>query len=372
MHTHYLDAIVRQAAEPRLAEAVYDLIRREPGRALQQLEAGGGRILEIDGDNVISGERARHQAMAREYVGRPPAHRNASLVIDPTRAGVDSVSRLIREELAERGELKGPAIKVVMLQDAGLTRTERATATSYKQGQIVRFMQTARLRDQPAIASGAYLTVEVVEGAEIRLRSESGRQIRWEPRSDTYPVSVFEPKEKELRIGDRIRWTENDDTIGAVSGRFAKIVDVDANSQRIEIEHSDGRRHQLDLTRNEHRHLDYGYAVTIQRAQGATAYPILNAPSYRVNTIHLTSAYVGVSRAPGSPFIVTDNRNRLIRSLGKRVGLQAAALDQAREAAGLAEKVVRDLASQRHRSPEMQPATRIERAMERGGRSMER
>ncbi|NJO39101.1 MAG: AAA family ATPase [Rhizobiales bacterium] len=32
MHTHYLDAIVRQAAEPRLVEAVYDMIRREPGR----------------------------------------------------------------------------------------------------------------------------------------------------------------------------------------------------------------------------------------------------------------------------------------------------------------------------------------------------
>ena len=78
-------------------------------------------------------------------------------------------------------------------------------------------------------------------------------------------------------------------------------------------------------------HLDYGYAVTIQRAQGATAYPILNAPSYRVNTIHLTSAYVGVSRAPGAPFIVTDSRVRLIRSLGERVGLQSAALDQARE-----------------------------------------
>ena len=372
MHTHYLDAIVRQAAEPRLAEAVYDLIRREPGRALQQLEAGGGRILEIDGDNVISGERARHQAMAREYVGRPPAYRDASLVIDPTREGVDSVSRLIREELTKRGELSGSAIKATMLQDAGLTRTERATATSYKPGQIVRFMQTARLRDQPDIASGAYLTVEAVEGADVRLRDNADRRIRWEPRSETYPVSVFEPKEKELRIGDRIRWTENNDTIGAVSGRFAKIVAVDANSQRIEIEHSDGRRHQLDLARNEHRHLHYGYAVTIQRAQGATAYPILNAPSYRVNTIHLTSAYVGVSRAPGSPFVVTDNRNRLIRSLGDRVGLQSAALDQARETAGLAEQIVRDLAAQRHRSADMQPAAEIQRVFERGRRSIER
>jgi hypothetical protein len=289
-------------------------------------------------------------------------------VIDPTRAGVDSVSRLIREELAERGELTGPAIKAVMLQDAGLTKTERATATSYKPGQIVRFMQTARLRDQPAIPSGTYLTVGAVEGAEIRLLYNTGREILWEPRSETYPVSIFEPREKELRIGDRIRWTENNDTIGAVSGRFAKIVAVDANSQRIEIEHSDGRRHQLDLARNEHRHLHYGYAVTIQRAQGATAYPLLTAPSYRVNTIHLTSAYVGVSRAPGSPFVVTDNRNRLIRSLGDRTGLQSAALDQARETAGLAEQIVRDLAAQRFRSADMQPAPEIQR----GGRSIER
>jgi plastocyanin len=259
-----------------------------------------------------------------------------------------------------------------MLQDASLTRTERATATSYKRGQIVRFMQATRLRDQTAIASGAYLTVEAIEGAEVRFRDDADRYIRWEPRSETYPVSVFEPKEKELRIGDRIRWTENNDTIGAVSGRFAKIVGLDAPSQRIEIEHSSGRRHQLDLARNDHRHLDYGYAVTIQRAQGATAYPILNAPSYRANTIHLTSAYVGVSRAPGSPFIVTDSRSRLIRSLGERVGLQSAALDQARDTAGLAEQVIRDLATQRHRSADMQSTTQTQRLLERGGRLIER
>ncbi|NJO39102.1 MAG: hypothetical protein HC871_17770 [Rhizobiales bacterium] len=259
-----------------------------------------------------------------------------------------------------------------MLQDAGLTRTERATATSYKSGQIVRFMQTARLRDQPAIASGAYLTVEAVEGAEVKLRDNTGREIRWEPRSETYPVSVFEPKEKELRIGDRIRWTESADAIGAISGRFARVIAVDAASQRIEIEHSGGGRHHLDLARNEHRHLDYGYAVTIQRAQGATAYPILNAPSYRVNTIHLTSAYVGISRAPGAPFIVTDSRDHLIRSLGERIGLQSAALDQARETAGLAEQVVRDLAMQQHRSADMEPAARIQRVLERGDRSIER
>ncbi len=276
------------------------------------------------------------------------------------------------DELAERGELSGPAIKAVMLQDAGLTKTERASATSYKPSQIVRFMHTARLRDQPAIASGAYLTVEAIEGAEVRLRDNTGRDIRWEPRSETYPVSVFEPKEKELRIGDRIRWTENNDAIGAVSGRFARVVGVDATKQTIEIEHSNGGRRQLDLIRNEHQHLDYGYAVTIQRAQGATAYPILNASSYRVNTIHLTSAYVGVSRAPGSPFIVTDNRNRLIRSLGERVGLQSAALDQARETAGMAEQVVRDLAIRRHRNADMEPAARIQRVLDRGGRSIER
>jgi len=91
-----------------------------------------------------------------------------------------------------------------------------------------------------------------------------------------------------------------------------------------------------------------------------------------VNTIHLTSAYVGISRAPGSPFIVTDSRDRLIRSLGERVGLQSAALDQARKTAGLAEQIVRDLAIQRHRSADMAPAARIQRVLDRGGRSIER
>ena len=347
MTTHYLDRIVRQAGNPRMRDAIYDMIRQDPARALRNLVGAGGRLLEIDGKDGKhqEGERLRHEAMAQEFVSRPPTYREQTIVIDPTREGVGAVSAAIREALKEKGELSGKPIDVTILEDASLTRPERATSTSYRAGHIVRFPQPVSLGDHK-IERGAYLEVAGVDGAEVRLRDEGGTIHRWEPRSKSLPVEVYDVREKELQVGDRIRWTRNDQRIDAISGRFAKVTAVDVENGRIDVEHQDGGRQSLDLSRREHQHFGDGYAVTAQRAQGATAYPIVNMPSWRLNTINSTVGYVLMSRTPGTAFVVTDSRTKLIEALASRDGRQIAAMDQVRETAGHAEQMVRDMATE--------------------------
>jgi len=225
-----------------------------------------------------------------------------------------------------------PGSRSRILEDANLTRPERATSTSYRRGQIVRFPQPTTL-GKAAIQREAYLEVAGIEGAEIKLRDDDGKLHRWEPRSKSLPVEVYDTKTQELQIGDRIRWTRNNDRINAISGRFAVVVAIDEANQRIEIEHQNGGRHRLDLRKRDQQHFGQGYAVTAQRAQGATAtaYPIVNLPSWRSYTVNSAVGYVMMSRTPNTAFVVTDSRYKLIEALKSRDGQQAAAMDQVRE-----------------------------------------
>jgi hypothetical protein len=95
---------------------------------------------------------------------------------------------------------------------------------------------------------------------------------------------------------------------------------------------------------------------TAQRAQGADAFPIINAPSWRVNTVHLTFAYIAASRTSGSVFMVTDGLDKLTEALNARSGQQIAALDQEKDTAGLAERKVREMATERIAAQQMAKA----------------
>lgn len=93
--------------------------------------------------------------------------------------------------------------------------------------------------------------------------------------------------------------------------------------------------------------------------------------------MHLTFAYIAASRTPGAVFLVTDSKEKLIEALEARSGRQAAALDQARESAGLAEQKVREMAAERVASQQMAAAAREmeaakERHLDRGGPGLER
>lgn len=348
MTTHYLDRIVRQSENPEMMSAIYDIINQNPSHALRHIVKAGGNVLQIDE------ESDRHQAMAKEYVARPPNYRAKTVVIDPTREGVAEVSKAIRTALNERNELTGKPLEATFLEDANLTLPEKATPTSYRKDQVVHFPQTARLGEGQTVKAGSYLVVANVKGAEVVLRDVDGRIFKWEPRARRFAVGVYHQEAKELQIGEQVRWTRNNKSINAVSGRLATVVGLDRNAHKIEIEHqdNDGKgavkgRHWVNLKDRDHQHFDYGWAFTTQRAQGRTAHPIINAPSWRRNTVTLAAFYVQITRTPENVHIVTDDRNKLVKALGEREGSTEASLDQLRGTAGQAVREVRRMAAER-------------------------
>lgn len=352
MRTAYLDRILRQGNNHKLRDAIYDMIAERPGRALEKVVASGGTIIEYGektGRQRKQGQRQKRlgpsDIMAKAFLERSPDERAKTLVIDPTRKGVASVTKRIREGLKENGDLKGPDHDVQVLEESGLTEKERATSTSYRPGQMVRLGHAERFTSG-AVERGSYLEVTEVQGAVVTLKDDRGRTHRWEPRAKSLPVEVYDKQNIDVMIGDKIRWTRNVENLGVVSGRYADIVDVDKQRNRIDIQSGKGPRRIIDLKPQENRHFTHGYAVTTRRAQGATGPVIAHMNSHGVWTVHQASAYTALSRSPDHVTLVTDSLPKLLTALKQRDGQQEAALDQVKDAAGSAAMKVREMAKE--------------------------
>lgn len=352
METYYLSEIVRQS-NPAMREAVYDTIAQQHERALRQIQRAGGKVLEIPS------EKERYNAIAKDYVSRSPDEREKTIVIEPTRNGVDKVTKQIRKHLGEQRDLTGRVLKAALLEDANMTRPEMATSINYQRGQVVRFPRGASIGDQAKIERGSYLVVGSIERGVVKLHDEANqRSILWEPRLQPLKVEVYDQKEHALRKGEWICWTRSMPEIGAIRGQRATILAVDRDNKQIDVQTHDGSRHQLDLRNRDHQAFSHGYALTAQKAQGATGPVIIHAASKHVNTVHDTFFYVGTSRPEDTATVFTDSKKDLIEGLNERSGRQAAALDAAHEAGGIAEQVVRDMAAAKFAEMQMAPATK--------------
>lgn len=318
--TSKLAEIVRQT-NTEAREAVLASIEGHAGKALAALERGGGKVIEA----ATPDERLA--AMARQYMAMSPAERARTLVIEPSRDGRDKLTRLIREQLAARGELSAEGLRFAALETKGLTRAEAREAASYAIGDVVRFT-----RDYAAKGArrGEALTISAVdpERGRIALAARDGRSIDWKPRQwGASKVEVFEAKPTELRAGDRVQFTRNDREAGRINGLGGTVTGIDAATNRATVRLASGREQRLDLSDARDAHLRHAYVQTAHAAQGQTAERVLiHADSRSTNLVDQKMLYVALSRAKAAAVVVTDNRDRLVRAIYERAGEKQTAL----------------------------------------------
>ena len=321
MATAKLANVVRQTnAETR--EAVMASIEGHAGKALAALERGGGEVVEgADRD-------ARLAMMAQRYVALGPAERARTLVIEPSRNGRDTLTGLIRQQLAQRGELSAAAVRFEALEAKGLTRAETRQAASYAIGDVVRF---ARDYADKGVTRGLAYRVERIDGekAAISLKSADGSSVDWRLRQwGAGKVEVFEPKAMELQAGDRVQFTRNDREAGRINGLRGTITGIDPERQQATIALANGREQRLDLTDPRDAHLRHAYVQTAHAAQGQTAERVLiHADSRSDNLVDQKMLYVALSRAKSEAIVVTDDKARLIRAIHERAGEKQTAME---------------------------------------------
>jgi ATP-dependent exoDNAse (exonuclease V) alpha subunit len=311
MRTARLDEIVRQR-DPALKETVEQLSRGEVREAVNGLRAQG-RVHEI------KEPQERMRAIAQEYAAQP----EGTLVISPDNRSRVALNQTIREELRERGVLRGEEQRVpVLIPRQDMTGADRAWAARYETGDVVRYAKGSRSN---GIDAGEYAKVVGRDAEKNRVTVEraNGERVSYDPRR-LQGVTVYRESERGFNAGDRVQFTAPDRGHKIANRDLGTIERIDERGN-VGVKLDSGRTVGFNLKENPH--LDHGYAVTSHSSQGATADRVLvhvDSEQAHGKLINSRMAYVSVSRARYDAQIYTNDASTLGRSLSREVSHPAA------------------------------------------------
>jgi ATP-dependent exoDNAse (exonuclease V) alpha subunit len=310
MCTARLDAIVRQR-DQALKSTVELLATGQVSAALDSLQERGC-VQEIP-----SGEE-RVRAIATSYVESP----TNTLIVSPDNASRHELNVAVRQELKANGSLAPEDYTFrVLVQRQDMTGAERSWANHYEINDVVRYTRGSKAI---GIEAAAYASVVAINPSANQLTVEkaNGELGTYDPRRLT-GVSVYRESERELSVGDRIQFTAPDKSLGVANRDFAVIESI-APDGRVTARLDNNR--QIEFPASEHRHFDYGYAVTSHSSQGLTAERVLVHADTSVHPDLLNSrfAYVSISSASHQVTLFTDDMAKLGPQLGADVSTTSA------------------------------------------------
>lgn len=319
LETSHLTRIVRQSNTLTL-EAVEATIAGDARRAFDALDRGGGRIVEA------GRVEDRYALIASHFVNLDPAQRRRTLIIEPSRDGRDQLTARIRADLLAAGHLGQATATVRGLVAKDLTRAESKDAGSYAPGDIVIFAKTLTGR---SVVKGHAYEVQTVDAKRrvVTLADSQGAKIDWAPHR-WGRAEAFEGVDRELRQGDRIEFTRNNQRLRQVNGLQGEIVSLDSQTRKALVRTDRGHTRTLDLDAVQDRHIRHAYVQTAFAAQGRTTDHVLfHAESKRSNLVDQATLYVAISRARHGATVVTDDRAKLIQGVEARSGQRLTALN---------------------------------------------
>ena len=349
MKTAVMSQIMRQR-EPELKAAVEASLGGDIRKAFDKL---GSNVAEVKADNLAGAAAARWLKLS------PPERENAGLMA-PSHALRQEINAIVRQRLIRDGEVAGPALATERLISRGYTHAEKSIAANYAPGDVVGFHRPYK---RLGVEKGDELRVAGIDrdAGTVNLRAKDGGIVAWVPHrlaARTGGVEVYRPENLELRQGDRIRWTRNDNGLGLINSRTAEVAGVKNATVTFALE--DGRMIDLHEGDAQLRHIDRAWASTVHAFQGRTVDTVIAA--MQANHRQLTTQktlYVEISRARLRAELVTDDRNALRERLEIATGERIAALETVRAEGGKAKDSVPE--SLHDRTPEAEaPATRRE------------
>ena len=315
-----LEEIVRQV-NVKTRDAVVAAIAGDGRRALEALDAGGGKVVErADVSDRVT-------QLARDFQALGADERAKTLVLDPSREGRDRVTDAIRSELTKSGALGAEKLQVSVLESRDMTREEARHARSYEVGDAVTFR-----RDyvRNGIAKGEAYAIRSIDAERnrITLADHQGQAIDWQlDKWGRGQSQSFAQVEKEFRAGDRLQFTRNDREANRVNGQIAHVINVDVEQRTMLLRDANGQERSLHVDNTSDRHLRHGWVSTVHSAQGATVKRVMaHVESFRANTVDSKSIYVALSRAKEEARLYTDDRSKLEGAISNRTVEKQSAL----------------------------------------------
>lgn len=318
MRTAVMDEIRRQR-DPDLKQAVLHSIQGEVKNAFERL-----------GDSVQKVEDPRLEA-AERFLSLTPSERAETRVLTLTNAARKEISEEIRDGLRKEGVLGAEEIKVNGLSNRQMTRAELGDARSYAPGDVV--MSVASSRDYGLQKNSLYVVREF-DGRRNKLTVEheqDGTRLvlplaeKFNRRELGQALVAYEREAREFAEGDQVRFRITDKDSGVTNGMRAQIRSVE--SGMITAETKDGTQVEVDPASLAARGLEHDYAATAHAVQGETVDRVIVAMHATERLATQKSFYVEISRARDEATLLTNDPEKLGKTLQKETGIRPEALE---------------------------------------------
>lgn len=310
--------IVRQT--PELRPAVYALLEGRAGEALDTIrsvspaqiprETGGyvpvSSVTEIrqtkeqkeeDGDRVIA-------AIVDDYTGRTAEARRQTLIVTQTNADSAAINAGIHDRLHEQGKLGSREVETtVLVREKTQTESLKSVAG------------LARYAGSIALINQQYYTIHSPDGKNgvVMLRDQEGRDHLLSAfESSLRDIAVFSRQSISLSEGDLVRFTRNDREQGRDTQTLWTVSQISADGA-VTLKNGNDTRFIQPGTDLQDSHLDYAYAGTAHRAQGASesfVIALAGATGSRKMLAGLSDAYVALSRMKEHVQVCTDDLSK--------------------------------------------------------------
>ena len=331
--------IQRQRNNPELLSAVRSTYELNYEDAFAQL---GDRIIEIGqekiGDRLLDNADARLMMMADEFIQLPPEERQHMLMITLSNAERVVLNDKIRQGLIKNGELAEQAIQSNILRSKDMTQVELTRASNYALHDVVLFGVS---QSALGVKKGDYLTVVETNTQKntLALQRGNGDKVMFQlpsSRNKTHlALSVYQKEERDLRIGDWIRWTKSNPTLGLLSPEYALVTNVEGNNAICQPMTFTKEGPVIDNTfisispnDAQYSHWDYAYAVTNYASQGRSILKVRGSfPSEHPKLTTQRAFLVTETRAIADIKIYTDNKTKLLNHLLVTPGDKTSALE---------------------------------------------
>jgi conjugative relaxase-like TrwC/TraI family protein len=276
--------IMRQSGDYRKAAVALSEGRVEDGLAeLDKL----GWIKEVS-------DADRNKQLAAAYLAavaekKKNGEHKSALVVSPTHAEAARITQAIRNLLKENNKL-GEEHTIDAWLPAHLTDAQKRDATSYEQGNLLKFHQNA-----PGHKNGSRVIVNGADNMPLKFADR---------------FEVYRPARIALAAGDRVRITANGKTKDGHrldNGSLYTLAGFNAKGDLV-----------LDngwIIARDWGHVAPGYVVTSHASQGMTVDRVfVSVSSQSFAATNARTAYVAATRGREQAVVFTDDKKELLRA----------------------------------------------------------
>ncbi|WP_118973790.1 MobF family relaxase [Taibaiella koreensis] len=280
-------------------EVVEGLSKGQVKESFDKLD-GMGAIREVAPEHIS-------ESLVVDYVAAFSLGKSA-LIISPTHAQGEDVTKAVREKLKEAGYIGKKEIPALSLVNENLTVAEKNDWRNYQPGQWVQFNQN--MKQFPR--GSKWKIAEATEKA-VLLQNTGGEILPMPPQAGDR-LDVFRLKEIAIAKGDKLRVTKNgfdNAGKGLSNGQTYQVTSISRDGE-IKLRNSISNA-EYSINNTGFGHITHAHCITSHASQGKTvdvAFIAAGSPSF--GATDAKQFYVSVSRARESVHIYTDDKAALL------------------------------------------------------------